>query len=98
VALVLPALLGMASGLALVSIGWSRRVRLAADLPLRASIAVGYGIGVFSVVLFVARVGGRINLLALDLLVLAVLLAVVFLARNFLRRTSAVLPVHRVRE
>ncbi len=96
-ALVLPALLCMASGLALVSIGWWRRVRLAADMPLRASIAVGYGIGVFSVVFFVARVGGTVNLLALDLLVLALLLAVVFLARNFLRRNSAVLTVPPVR-
>ena len=81
-ALALPALLCLASGLALVCLGWSRRAPLASDLLLRASMSVGFGVGIFSIDFFVSRVLGVSNLLAVDLLVFTALLAAFFLLRT----------------
>jgi hypothetical protein len=87
-ALALPALLCLASGLALVSAGWSRRSPLASDLTLRASLAVGYGLGIFSVVFFLARAFAVSNLIAVDVATLSLLLVVFFLLRNHATRSG----------
>jgi len=79
-ALVLAALVCLASGLLLVCLGWSRRGPLPSDLLLRASLAVGYGLGVFSVIFFLARVCNVTHLMLVDLLVLALLIAAAVLA------------------
>jgi hypothetical protein len=87
-ALVLSALLCLASGFALVSLGWSRQHPLASDLLLRTSLSFGFGLGIFSVVFFLARVSDVSYLLAVDLVVFALLLASFFLLRT--RRQATV--------
>jgi len=79
-ALVLPALVCLASGLLLVCLGWSRTGPLPSDLLLRASLTVGYGLGVFSVIYFLSRVCNVTHLMLVDLLVLALLSAAAVLA------------------
>src|SRR5271165_2227758 len=79
-ALIPSALVCLASGLLLVCLGWSRRGPLPSDLLLRASLAVGYGLGVFSVIFFLARVCNVAHLMLADLLVLALLIAAAVLA------------------
>ena len=88
-ALALPALLCLASGLALVSAGWSRRGLLASDLTLRASLAVGYGLGLFSVVFFLSRAFAVTNLIAVDVATFSLLLVVFFLLRSPTTRSGA---------
>src|SRR5579864_8855772 len=87
-ALVLPALVCLASGFLLVCLGWPRKAPLASDLLLRVSLSVGYGLGVFSVIFFLARVCNVGNLMVVDLLVLGLLTAAVVLAA----RGSRALP------
>lgn len=87
-ALVLPALLCLASGFVLVSLGWSRRYPRPFDLSLRAALSFGFGPALFSVVFFLARVSGVTNLIALDLVVFALLLS-----SFFFFRTRAATPV-----
>ena len=87
-ALALAAMLCVASGLALVDAGWSRRGRLASDLTLRGSLAVGYGLGIFSVVFFLSRAFAVRNLIAADVATLS-LLVVFFLLRNHATRSGA---------
>src|SRR5579864_2630448 len=77
-ALVLPVLLCFGCGLALVSLGWTRQSPLTSDLLLRASLSFGFGLGIFSVIFFLARASGVANVLALDLAVFAFLLAIFF--------------------
>ena len=91
-ALVLPALLCLASGFVLVSLGWSRQYPLASDLLLRAALSFGFGLGIFSVVFFLARVSAVTNLIALDLLVFALLLASFFLLRTRVKTTATIPP------
>jgi len=78
--LILPAVVCFALGFLLVSLGWSRQGSLLPDLLLRASLAVGYGLGVFSVTFFLARVCRVGNLMLVDLLVLGLLTAALLLA------------------
>jgi hypothetical protein len=80
--LALAALLCLASGFALVRLGWSRKGPLATDLLLRGSLAVGYGIGIFSVVYFLALLSGVRNLLLVDVVVLGLLRVVLFARRG----------------
>ncbi len=80
--LAFPLLLCMLSGFALVSLGWSRCSPLSSDLLLRASLSMGYGLGIFSVVFFLARAGGVTNLVVIDLAVSAILLVSLFLLRT----------------
>jgi dolichyl-phosphate-mannose-protein mannosyltransferase len=87
-ALALPALVCLASGFLLVCLGWPRKAPLASDLLLRAPLSVGYGLGLFSVIFFLARVCNVGNLMLVDLLVLGLLTAAVMLAA----RTSRALP------
>ena len=81
-ALALPALLCLASGFALGSAGWSRRGSSASGLILRASLAVGYGLGLFSVVFLLARAIGVSNLLVVDLVVASLLVVAFLWLRN----------------
>ncbi len=78
--LVLPALVCLASGFLLVCLGGSRQGMLLPDLLLRGALAVGYGLGVFSVTFFLARVCNLTNLMLVDALVLGLLTAAVALA------------------
>ena len=90
-ALVLAALVCLASGLLLVCLGWSRGGPLPADLLLRVSLAVGYGLGVFSVTFFLARVCNVTNLMLVDLVVLGLLTAAVVLATRSSRAAPGLL-------
>src|SRR5579864_1388284 len=93
-ALVLPALLCLASGFAVVSLRWSRQSPRTSDLLLRASLSFGFGLGVFSIIFFLARVFGITNLIAVDLAVLALLLVIFFVLRA--RATTTItLPPER---
>ena len=79
-ALVLPALVCLASGFLLVCLGWSRKAPLPWDLLLRVSLSVGYGLGIFSVIFFLARVCSVTHLMLVDLLVVFLLSVAVVLA------------------
>ena len=81
--LALAAFLCIASGFILASVGWPRRIPFASDLLWRASMSVGYGLGIFSVSLFFSRVCGITHLVAMDLLIFAFLFVglLVFRAR-----------------
>jgi len=89
--LALAAFLCIASGFALVSLSSPRRARLASDLDLllRASLSVGYGLGIFSVIFFLARAVGVTNLGASDLLLLDLLIFTLLLVSFFVIRTRA---------
>jgi hypothetical protein len=81
-ALFLPPLLCLACGFVFVSLGWSLQSPRISDLLLRATFSFGFGVGIFSVIFFLARVSGITNVLALDLTVLAFLLAGFFFLRT----------------
>jgi hypothetical protein len=72
----LGALFCIASGLAIVALGWPRRARLAGDVLLRISLAIGFGAGISSVVFFVDLVFGIGKLWLVDTVVFAALLVV----------------------
>src|SRR5579864_8718807 len=91
-ALVLPVLLCLGCGLALVSLGWTRQSPRASDLLLRTSLSFGLGLGIFSIIFFLARVFGITNLLALDLAVFAILLASLFFLRTRAKTTVTTAP------
>jgi len=76
-----PALLCIASGFLLVGQGWSSRAPFASDLLFRMSLSIGFGLGIFSVVLFVWRAIGVGSLVALDLVIFALLLGGFLLCR-----------------
>src|SRR5579863_4621635 len=66
-------------------------LRRGSDLSLKMSLSVGFGIGIFSVMFFLARVFNVEHMMAIDLLMLA-LLAATF----FIRRTRAgIIQEHR---
>src|SRR5271166_5424206 len=81
--LALAILLCVATGYLGVSSVWPY-LRRGSDLLLKMSLSVGFGIGIFSVVFFLARVFNVEHVIAIDLLLLA-LLATTF----FVRRTRA---------
>lgn len=80
-ALALAVIACLASGRMLVALGWPRRPSSSYDQLLCVSLSAGLGIGIFSVLFFLAIVLGSTHLLAIDLLVLAVLVAGFLLAR-----------------
>ena len=86
-ALALPAVLCLVSGFLLVRLSWSRLALIASELMLQMSLSVGFGLGVFSVTYFIARVAGIANLLLIDVGALAFLLVAYILLRS--RRTHA---------
>jgi hypothetical protein len=97
-ALALPALLCVASGFALVSMWWSRRGEIVSDLILRASLAIGYGLGVFSVVFVLARALGVSNIVIPDLVVVAASILAFLVLRNRGRASTVAAPRAEVLE
>jgi|SRR5579862_2033534 len=83
-ALVLAAFLCVASGFALASLTVLRGSSFATDLLLRASMSVGYGLGIFSVVFLLCRIFSVTKLIAVDgaVFVLLLGLSVVFRVRR----------------
>src|SRR5579859_8005355 len=67
------ALLCLASGFVLVSMGWFRRSPPRAALPLMLWLSIGYGLGIFSVVFLLSRIFVA-NLIVADVALFAVLL------------------------
>ncbi len=67
-------LLCLASGFILVCLGWRLRVATAADFVFRASLSVGFGLGIFSVAFFLCLLLGITHLILIDLGVFALLL------------------------
>jgi len=72
--LALPVLLCLASGFLLVSLGWSRRGPIFSDYLFRASLSVGFGLGIFSFIFFVLLLLGVTHVILADFAVFAVLL------------------------
>jgi len=70
-----------ASGYLLVASGCPLRSSSVYDRLLRASLSAGFGVGIFSVIFFLALVLGLTHLLAADLFVFAALLAVFLVLR-----------------
>jgi hypothetical protein len=87
--LALAALLCIASGFFLASVGWARRTPFASDILWRASMSVGYGLGIFSVSFFFSRVCGIVHLAAMDLLIFGFLLVSLLLFRSVFRTPIA---------
>jgi hypothetical protein len=73
-ALALAVFLWLASGFALVNIGWPRRTVSAAEFLLQASLAIGFGLGLFSLIFFLSLVFHFTHLLLTDSIVCALLI------------------------
>ena len=80
-ALGLAALLCLASGYLIAAMGTSCNSLAASSLLLRISLSPGYGLGLFSLIFFAARVIGLSNVLLPDFLIFALLLAGYILIR-----------------
>jgi len=65
----------LASGYLIVALGWPREPKLPDEQLLRASLSIGLGIGVFSVIYFLVHACRLSHVLAIDLVVLALLVA-----------------------
>jgi len=89
-AIALPALLCLASGFLLISLGWPRRSPNVPDHLFQLSLSVGYGLGIYSIVFFLLRLLGGTQLVLVDLGVFAFLLVTFYLFRN--RRTIVNVP------
>jgi|SRR3984957_14981738 len=94
----LPALLCLASGFLLVSLGWPHRKSAFSDYLFRASLSVGFGAGVFSVDFFLSLPAGVTHLLLIDLGALAVLLIAFFGQRLLSAAASVAMPPERTGE
>jgi len=82
----------LGSGYLLVGSAWpSSESR--SDLLLRLSLSVGFGVGIFSVVFFLARVFDIDRFIAIDMLIVALLAAMFFLRRSRARIVRAPKPV-----
>ncbi|HYM74974.1 MAG TPA: phospholipid carrier-dependent glycosyltransferase [Candidatus Dormibacteraeota bacterium] len=88
-AFLLPAALCIVSGYLIVALGWRRRAFVLSDALLRVSLSVGYGLGIFSVSFFLARVFGLSHLVGVDVSVLALLIAAQLLLRGRNRVTDS---------
>ena len=71
----------LASGYLIVALGWSQRPLFSTDLRLRLSLSVGFGLGTFSVIFFLARVFGVGHLIVTDVSILVLLVTVFFALR-----------------
>ena len=85
--LALPALICFGSGFLLVRIGWRRRAASISDYVFQVSLSVGFGLGIFSVVYFLALLLGVTHLIAADVSGFGLLLVSAFLLRT--RATAA---------
>jgi Dolichyl-phosphate-mannose-protein mannosyltransferase len=97
-AFILPAILCLASGFLLVSLGWTGGLRLASEFPFKVSLSVPYGLALFSVAFFFARILGITNLIAIDLVVFALLLASLLLMRRHATAAGSVPTSHHGKE
>src|SRR5580692_4611623 len=79
------------SGFFLTGAGWSRRSSLGIDIILRSSLAVGYGLGVFSVTFFFAKIFDIKNLAGCDIAACA-LLALCFFVQQRRAAVAYFLP------
>jgi len=73
--IVVAASLCMASGFAVLRLGWPGNSRFVAELLLKASLSIGFGLGIFSIIFFLSLVFHVSHLMLLDFAVFAVLLA-----------------------
>lgn len=80
--LVLAALLCAGSGFALASLTTSRILAFASRQLVRASISMGYGLGIFSVAFLLCRISSVTNLIAVDCAVFVMLLGAALLFRD----------------
>jgi hypothetical protein len=87
----LPVLLCLGSGFSLVCLVWRRRTASAADIILVASLSVGFGLGIFSVVYFLSLLLGVTHLIRVDVAVFALLIVSVLLFRT--RATAVAITV-----
>jgi hypothetical protein len=90
-ALALSAVVCLACGFALVSLFLSGRVPGGSGVVFELTLSTGFGLGIFSLVFFFARVLAIPNIIAVDVAVLGCLIAGLLLARN--AGLSADLPV-----
>jgi hypothetical protein len=82
VALALAVLLCLGSGFALVHLGWPHKPACTADLLLQASLSIGFGLGVFSLLFFLALLFHFPHLLLIDGVMCALLFSVGLLLRR----------------
>jgi hypothetical protein len=80
--LILTVVLCLASGYLVVTLGWPRYSSGPSALFLRASLSLGYGIGVWSMIFLFVRMAGASHLIAVDLDVTALLAAAFFWRRG----------------
>jgi hypothetical protein len=96
--LALAVLLCFVSGYFIASLGLptyeSRGRSRSAELVLRSSLAIGFGLGLFSVVYFLSLLFAPTHLVAIDIAVTAFLLAEFLLFRNRRASSSATQPAH----
>lgn len=94
--LALAVLLCFVSGYFIASLGLptyeSRGRSRSAELVLRSSLAIGFGLGLFSVVYFLSSLFASTHLVAIDIAVTAFLLAAFLLFRNRRASSSATQP------
>jgi hypothetical protein len=74
-ALALAMIACLGSGHMVVALGWPRRAQSGDEWLLRASLSSGFGVGIFSVVFFLALILGFTRLISIDLVVLGLLAA-----------------------
>jgi hypothetical protein len=95
-ALALAVFLCLGSGFVLVRLGWPRQPLRTADFFLQLSLSVGFGLGIFSLIFFLALVFHFTHLLLIDCIVFALLLLICFLLRRGRAVGPAVVPKHEV--
>jgi hypothetical protein len=95
----LPALLCLGSGFLLASLGWPHRKSACSGYLFRASLSVGFGVGVFSLVFFLSLlVGATSHLLLIDFGIFALLLIAFFSLRIQKAPANFVAPAQRTSE
>src|SRR5271156_5373183 len=97
-AALLPALLCLAFGFLVVSLGWPRRKPIFFDYLFRVSLSVGFGLGIYSVVFFLSLLLGITHLLFIDFGVLALLLFALLGLRNQKVKASFVMNTEQINE
>ncbi len=86
-AIAISAIVCLAIGSLIVALALTSRVSLSSDFLLRICLSAGFGVGVFSILFFLARISGFMRLWPIDLGVLALLIAIYLWARS--RRAGA---------
>lgn len=94
----LPAAFCLAFGFSLVCLGWPRTQLKFSDCLFRASLSVGFGMGMLSAVFFASLLVGVTHLFLFDGALLTILLAFFLVLRTQRSAGSFVLPSRQVRE